>query len=71
VCLWKWWDINIVLDETPQEEPPQNYYIAQIPGHTNYAWLVRQPFPSITGLHFSREMAVVTIGKGEVVLLQA
>ena len=19
-CLWKWWDVNIVLDETPQEE---------------------------------------------------
>ena len=20
LCLWKWWDVNIVLDETPQEE---------------------------------------------------
>jgi len=20
VCLWKWWDINTVLDETSQEE---------------------------------------------------
>ena len=19
-CLWKWWDVNIVFDETPQEE---------------------------------------------------
>ena len=19
-CLWKWWDVNIVLDETPKEE---------------------------------------------------
>jgi len=19
-CLWKWWDVNIVLDETPQED---------------------------------------------------
>ena len=29
---------------------------------TNYAWSVRQPFPSNTGLHFSCEMAVATIG---------
>jgi hypothetical protein len=34
----------------------------QIPGHTNYARSVRQTFPSNTGLHFSREMAVATIG---------
>jgi hypothetical protein len=34
----------------------------KIPGHTNYARLVRQPFPSNTGLCFSREMAVATIG---------
>ena len=37
-------------------------YIAQIPGHTNYARSVRQPFLSITGLPFSREMAVASIG---------
>jgi hypothetical protein len=43
-------------------EPPQNCYIAQIPGQTNYTQLVRQPFPSNTGLRFSREMAVSTIG---------
>jgi hypothetical protein len=36
-------------------EPPQ------IPGHTNYARSVRQPFPSNTVLRFSREMAVATI----------
>jgi hypothetical protein len=43
-------------------EPPQKCYIAQIPGHTNYARSVRQPFPSNTGLRFSREMAVATVG---------
>jgi hypothetical protein len=37
-------------------EPPQ------IPAHTNYARSVRQPFPFNTGLRFSREMAVATIG---------
>jgi hypothetical protein len=35
----------------------------KIPGNTNYAWSVRQPFPSNTGLRFSREMAVATIGQ--------
>jgi hypothetical protein len=34
----------------------------QIPGHTNYSRSVRQPFSSSTGLRFTREMAVVTIG---------
>jgi hypothetical protein len=43
-------------------EPPQNIYIALIPGHANYARSVRQPFSSHTGLRFSREMAVATIG---------
>jgi hypothetical protein len=33
----------------------------QIPGHTNCSRSVRQPFPSNTGLRFSREMAVATI----------
>jgi hypothetical protein len=45
-----------------REEPPQNCYIAQIPGHTNYARSVRQPLPSNTGLRFSRKMAVATPG---------
>jgi hypothetical protein len=43
-------------------EPLQNCYITQIPGHTSYAQSVRQPFPSKTGLRFSSEMAVATIG---------
>jgi hypothetical protein len=43
-------------------EPPQNCYIAQIPGHTNYAQSVRQPFLSNTALRFSHEMTVATIG---------
>jgi hypothetical protein len=34
----------------------------KIPGHTDYAWSVRQSFPSNTGLCFSCEMAVVPIG---------
>jgi hypothetical protein len=38
-------------------EPPQNCYIAQIPGHTNYARSVRQLFPSNNGLRFSRDLA--------------
>ena len=43
-------------------EPPQNCYIMQIPEHTNYTQSVREPFPSNSGLRFSCEMAVVTIG---------
>jgi hypothetical protein len=43
-------------------EPPQNCYNAQIPGYTNYARSVRQPFPSNTDLRFSSEMAKATIG---------
>jgi hypothetical protein len=43
-------------------ELPQNCYIAQIPGHTDYARSVRQPFPSNTDLCFFREIAVATIG---------
>jgi hypothetical protein len=34
----------------------------KIPEHTNYARSARQQFPSNTGLGFSREMAVTTIG---------
>jgi hypothetical protein len=43
-------------------ELSQNCYIAQIPGHTNYARSVRQPFSPIAGLRFSREMALATLG---------
>jgi hypothetical protein len=46
-------------------EPPQNYYITQIPGPTNYARSVRQPFPS-NGLRFSREVAVAIIGQFQI-----
>jgi hypothetical protein len=42
--------------------PHETFYIAQIPGHTNYARSARQSFSSYTGLRFSREMAVATIG---------
>jgi hypothetical protein len=52
-------DVQIVV--WTRVEPPQNCYFAQIPGHTNYALSVRQPFHSNTGLRFSREMAVATI----------
>jgi hypothetical protein len=45
---------------------PQNCYIVQIPGHTNYAQSVRQPFPSNTGFRFSRKMAVATIGPSQI-----
>jgi hypothetical protein len=56
-------DHNIQIAVGTHVELPQIcYYIAQIPEHTSYARSVRQPFPSNTGLHFSREMAVVTIG---------
>jgi hypothetical protein len=43
-------------------ELPQNCYIAQIQRHTNYTWSLKQLFPSNTGLRFSREMAVATVG---------
>jgi hypothetical protein len=33
-----------------------------IPGHTNHAQSLRQPFNSNTGLRYSREMAVATKG---------
>jgi hypothetical protein len=49
-------------------KPPQNSYTAQIPGHTNYARSVRQPFSSNTGLRFSREMAVATVGQFQMLL---
>jgi hypothetical protein len=49
-------DHNVQIAVGTRVEPPQ------IPGHTNYIRSVRQPFPSNTGLRFSREMAVTTIG---------
>jgi hypothetical protein len=52
-------DVQIAIGT--RVEPPQNCYIAQIPGHTNYAWSVSQPFPFNTDLRFSREMTVATI----------
>jgi hypothetical protein len=54
-------DHDVQIAVGTRVEPPQNCYIAQIPGHTNYARSVRQPFPSNTGLRISREMAVATI----------
>jgi hypothetical protein len=48
------YDVHIAVGT--RAEPPQ------IPGHTNYARSVRQPFPFNTGLRFSREMTVATIG---------
>jgi hypothetical protein len=53
-------DHDVQIDFGMRSEPPQNCYIAQIPGHTNYVRSVRKPFPSNTGLYFSHEMAVVT-----------
>jgi hypothetical protein len=50
-------------------EPPQNCYIAQIPGHTNCARSMRKPFRSNTVLCFSREMAVATIGQFQMLRL--
>jgi hypothetical protein len=47
-------DVHIAVGT--RVEPPQ------IPGHTKYVRSVRQPFPFNTGLRFSREMAVATIG---------
>jgi hypothetical protein len=49
-------------------EPLQNCYIAQSPGHTNYAQSERQPLPSNTGLRFSHEMAVATIGPFQILV---
>jgi hypothetical protein len=54
-------DHDVQIAVGTRVEPPQNYYIAQIPGHTNYARSVKQQFPSNTGLRFSCEMAVATI----------
>jgi hypothetical protein len=48
-------DYDVQIAVVTRTEPPQ------IPGHTNYARSVRQPFHSNTGLRFSREIAVATI----------
>jgi hypothetical protein len=49
-------DHDVQIAVRTRVEPPQ------IPENTNYARSVRKPFPSNTGLHFSRDMAVATIG---------
>jgi hypothetical protein len=54
-------DHDVQVSFGTRVEPPQNCYITQIPGHTKYTW-VRQPFPSNTGLRFSCETAVATVG---------
>jgi hypothetical protein len=48
-------DIQIAVGTSV--EPPQNSYISQIPGHTNYARSVRLPFPSNTGLRLVGRVA--------------
>jgi hypothetical protein len=55
-------DHDVQIAVGTRVESPQNCYIAQIPGHTNYSRSVRQQFFSNTGLLFSREMTVSTIG---------
>jgi hypothetical protein len=55
-------DYDVQIAVGTSVEPPQNCYIAQIPGHTNYSRSVRQPFFSNTGLRFSREMGLAIIG---------
>jgi hypothetical protein len=55
-------DHDVQIAVGTRVEPPQNCYIAQIPGHTNYDRSVRQPFPSNTVLRFFCEMALATIG---------
>jgi hypothetical protein len=59
-------DHNVQIAVGTRIEPPQNCYIGQIPGQTNYARSVRQPFPFNTGLRFPREMAVANIGPFEI-----
>jgi hypothetical protein len=54
-------DHDVQISVGTRAEPPQ------IPGHTNYARSVRQPFPSNTGLRLSHEMAVATIGPFQMV----
>jgi hypothetical protein len=55
-------DQEVQIPVETRVEPPQICYIAQIARHANYVRSVRQPFPSNTGLRFSRDMAVATIG---------
>jgi hypothetical protein len=60
-------DRDVQISIGTRVEPPQNCYIAQIPGHTNYVRSVRQSFSPSTGLRFSRDMAVATIGPFQMV----
>jgi hypothetical protein len=63
---------NEIVNTTFRSKSQKDHYVQlvvgtrfeplQIPGQANYALSVRQPFPSNTGLGFSREMAVATIG---------
>jgi hypothetical protein len=55
-------DHDVQIAVGTRVEPPQ------IPGHTNCARSASQPFPSDTGLRFSREMAVATIGPLQMLL---
>jgi hypothetical protein len=57
-------DNDVQIAVGTRVEPPQ------IPGHTNYARSVRQPFPSNTDLRFSREMAVANIGPFQILRSQ-
>jgi hypothetical protein len=51
-------DHDVKIAVGTRVEPQQNYNIAQIRGHTNYARSGRQPFPSNSGLCFYHKMAV-------------
>jgi hypothetical protein len=55
-------DHDVQIAAGTRVEPPQ------ISRPTNYAWSVRQPFPSNTVLRFSREMAVAAIGQFQLLL---
>jgi hypothetical protein len=55
-------DYDVQIAVGTRVHPPNNCDIAQIPGHANFALSVRQQFPPNTGLRFSRELAVATIG---------
>jgi hypothetical protein len=50
------------MSKLHSERALNRHTATQIPGHTNYASPVRQPFLFNTGLRFSRMMAVATIG---------
>jgi hypothetical protein len=49
-------DHDVQIAVGTRVEKPQNFYFAQIPGHTNYARSVRQPFSLQHWFtHFSRD----------------